>query len=107
MWLRRRYPLAMEGNSDEYCGGEDSGGDPVDRGAERWPPAGVPDELSAVLPQILQAVPGQSEHEQPRRSADTQRGDDHEECGHGALGGDDRPAPIGHTEPDVDRRDEG
>src|SRR5215475_8613007 len=97
----------MEGNSHHYCGGEDPGGDPVDRGAERWPPARVPDELSAVLPQILQAVPGQPEHEKPRRSADTDRGNDHEECGYAALGGDDLPASVGHTEPDVDRRDEG
>ena len=52
----------MEGNSHQDCAGEDSGGDPVDRGAERWPPARVPDELGAVLPQILQAVAGLAGH---------------------------------------------
>jgi hypothetical protein len=50
--------LAMEGDPYQYRGGEDSGGGKVDGGAERWPPAHVPDELSAVLPQILQAVAG-------------------------------------------------
>src|SRR5437867_2772006 len=105
-WPRCRC-LAIEGNSHQYCGGEDSGGDPVDRGAERWPPARVPDELSAVLPQVLQAVASQPQHNQPRRSADTHRGNDHEEPGHAALDGDDLPASIGHAEPDVHRRDEG
>src|ERR1044072_8411098 len=99
--------LAMEGNSQQYGGGEDSGGDPVDRGAKRRPPARVPDELSAVLPQILQAVAGQPEHDQPGRSADAHRGHDHEDSGHAALDGDDFPASIGHAEPDVDGRDEG
>src|ERR1700749_1939438 len=99
--------LAMEGNSHQQYGGEDSGDDPVDGGAERWPPARVPDEVRAVLPQILQAVAGQPEHEQPGRSADTHRGHDHEESGHAALDGDDVAAAIGHTEPDIDRGDEG
>src|SRR5207342_245891 len=91
--------LAMEGNSHQYRGGEDSGGDPVDGGAERRPPARVPDEVCAVLPQILQAVAGQPEHEQPRRSADTHRGHDYEGSGHDALDGDDVAAAIGHAEP--------
>src|SRR5947199_7834529 len=99
--------LAMEGNSHQYRAGEDSGGDPVDRGAERWPPARVPDEVRAVLPQILQAVAGQPEHEQPGRSGDAHCGDDDEERGHAALDGDDVAASIGHAEPDVDGRDEG
>src|SRR6266480_5774105 len=98
---------AMEGNSHQDRGGEDSGGDPVDGGAERWPPARIPDEVRAVLPQILQAVAGQPEHEQPCRSADTHRGHDHEESGHAALDGDDVAASIGHAEPDVDGGDEG
>src|SRR5689334_2479397 len=89
MWPRRVPCLAMEGNSHQYRGGEDSGGDPVDGGAERWPPARVPDEVRAVLPQILQAVAGQPEHEQPCRSADAHRGHDYEDSGHAALDGDD------------------
>src|SRR5690349_13094350 len=99
--------LAMEGNSHHYRGGEDSGDDPVDGGAERWPPARVPDEVRAVLPQVLQAVAGQPEHEQPCRSADAHRGHDYEESGHAALDGDDVAATIGHDEPDVDGGDEG
>src|SRR6185312_2444354 len=99
--------LAMEGNSHQQCAGEDAGGDPVDGGAERWPPARVPDEVGAVLPQILQAVTGQPEHEQPCRSADTHRGYDDEESGHAALDGDNVAAAIGHAEPDVDGGDEG
>src|SRR5258705_6750848 len=104
-WSRTSF-LAMEGNSHQQCAGEDSGGDPVDGGAERWPPARVPDEVRAVLPQILQAVAGQPEHEQPCRFGDTHRGHDYENSGHAALDGDDFPASIGHAEPDVDRRDE-
>src|SRR5690242_21958740 len=99
--------LAMEGNSHQQSGGEDSGDDPVDGGAERWPPARVPDEVRAVLPQILQAVTGQAEHEQPGRSGDTHCGGDYDKCGHAALDGDDVAAAIGHAEPDVDGRDEG
>src|SRR6185312_12725166 len=99
--------LAMERNSHQYRSGEDSGGDPVDGDAERRPPARVPDEVRAVLPQILQAVAGQPEHEQPCRSADTHRGHDDEASGHAALDGDDVAAAIGHAEPDVDRGDEG
>jgi hypothetical protein len=34
--------------------------DPVDDHAEGWPPAGVGDEVSPVLPQVLEAVAGQS-----------------------------------------------
>src|SRR5690348_10937458 len=99
--------LAMEGDSRQQCAGEDAGGDKVDGGAERWPPARVPDEVGAVLPQVLQAVAGQPEHEQPCRSADTHRGHDYEGSGHDALDGDDVPSPIGHAEPDVDGRDDG
>src|SRR4029453_13100488 len=91
--------LAMEGNSHQYRGGEDRGGDPVDGGAERWPPARVPDEVCAVLPQILQAVAGQPEHEQPCRSADPHPGHDYEESGHAGLDSDDVAAAIGTAEP--------
>src|ERR1700732_5400502 len=99
--------IAMEGNSHQYRGGEDSGDDPVDGGAERWPPARVTDEVPAVLPQILQAVACQPQHEQPGRSADTHRGHDDEDSSHAALDGDDVAAAIGHAEPDVDGGDEG
>src|ERR1700748_2200800 len=98
---------AMEGNSHQQCAGEDSGDDPVDGGAERRPPARVPDEVRAVLPQILKAVAGQPQDEQPRRSADTHRGHDDEASGHATLDGDDVSAAIGHAEPDVDGGDEG
>src|SRR5262249_53675405 len=99
--------LAMEGDSRQHRAGEDAGGDEVDGGAERWPPARVADEVGAVLPQVLQAVADQPEHEQPGRSGDTRCGDDYEEGGHDGLDGDDVAAPIGHAEPDVDGRDDG
>ena len=42
----------------DYRDGQDGGGDPVDDGAERWPPSGVGDELGVMLPKVLQAVAG-------------------------------------------------
>ena len=47
-------------DSDDRCR------DRVDDEAERWPPTRVGDELTAVLPQILDPVGDETRDEQPR-----------------------------------------
>src|SRR5438270_231329 len=69
----------------DYLDGDRSGGDKVDHEAKRWPPASVCDEMAAVLPEVLEPVRGEAEHEQPWRSRDRHRGDDDEGEGEAAL----------------------
>ena len=57
----------MEVDPGGDLGDEDERDDPVDAGAERWPPAGVDDEMVALLPEVLEAVPGVTDDEQPGR----------------------------------------
>src|SRR6185503_6992811 len=45
---------------------DDRGGDKVDGSAERRPPPCAADEVGSMLPEILEAVSGQADHEQPR-----------------------------------------
>jgi hypothetical protein len=52
--------LAVEVNARDYLDDDDRRGHPVDDEAEGRPPAGVRNELAAVLPQILEAVGGQA-----------------------------------------------
>jgi hypothetical protein len=68
---------------------EDRRGYPVHDEAERWPPAGVGDIAVVVLPEVLEPVGGEAEHQQPCRSADGRRGDHHEEPCDGGFDGDD------------------
>jgi hypothetical protein len=47
---------------------DDERDDPVDGGAERWPPSGAGDELAALLPRVLDPVgrePKASSHADP------------------------------------------
>src|SRR3954464_6657295 len=87
--------------------GDEPGGDEVDGGAERRPPAGAGDEAGAVLPHVLEAVAGQAGDDQPGRSGHRGRGDDHEGRRDGRLDGEDVPAAVGDGEADVDRGDQG
>jgi hypothetical protein len=48
--------LAVEVNARDYLDDDDRRGHPVDDKAEGRPPAGVRNELAAVLPEILEAV---------------------------------------------------
>ena len=54
---RRGYRAPGSGGSEH---GDEGGGDDVDGGAERRPPAGAGDEAGAVLPHVLDAVAGQA-----------------------------------------------
>src|SRR5215207_4301276 len=87
--------------------GDEPGGNEVDGGTERRPPAGAGDEAGAVLPHVLQAVAGEAGDNQPERSGRRGRGDDHEHSRDGRLDGEDVSAAVGYGEADVDRGDEG
>src|SRR4051812_36562076 len=50
----------------------------VDGHAERRPPAGVGDEVGAVLPEVFESVSGQRGDQQPRWPGDGDRREDHE-----------------------------
>jgi hypothetical protein len=69
--------------------------------AERWPPAGVGDIVVAMLPEVLEPVASEAEHQQPRRSGD-------EPCDRRVASGDGGEqarggcAP-GHVSPDAER----
>src|SRR5215211_6601290 len=70
------------------------------------PPPGVRNELTSVLPKILEPVAREAEDDQPRESRDGRGGDDHEDRCDIQLEGDNDPASIGDGEADVDRRDQ-
>src|SRR5437773_12009268 len=57
---------------------DDQRDDPVDGGAERWPPPGAGDVLAALLPRLLDSMGREPERKEPRRSSDPRRGDHHE-----------------------------
>jgi hypothetical protein len=63
-------------------------------------------ELAAVLPQVLGPMAGKTNHQQPRRSGDTGRGDHDEGRGDPHLDGDDPRPSVRHREADIDRRDQ-
>src|SRR5439155_15505136 len=83
------------------------GGDPVDGGAERWPPPGAGDILAALLPRVLDPMGREPERKEPRRSGDARRGDHHERYGDTALNEDDPRSAVGHGEADIDKGDHG
>jgi hypothetical protein len=56
----------VEVNARDYLDDDDRRGHPVDDKAEGRPPAGLRNELAAVLPQILEAVGSEAYDEQPR-----------------------------------------
>ena len=53
--------------------------------AERRPPARVGHKLAAVLPEILDPMTGEAEHQHPRRSGDARGGDHDKGCGDSRL----------------------
>jgi len=85
---------------------KDSSDDPIDDEAKRRPPPSISDELGAVLPKILEAMPPEANHEEPRRSGDARRGNHHKDRRHAAFDDDPALAPVGNGEPDVDGRDQ-
>jgi hypothetical protein len=62
--------------------------------------------VAAVLPEVLESVAGEAQHQQPRRPGDTGRGKHYEQGGDAALDDDDSWPSVGHGEADVDRRDQ-
>ena len=76
---------------------EDERDDQVDACAERWPPTGVDDEVVALLPQVLEAVPDVSDDKQPRGSGEGHGGEQHEDSGDHNFDDDDARAAVGNT----------
>ena len=65
-------PLIVELNTRHDLDGNDRGGDPVDDEAKRRPPPGVRNEMTSVLPEILEpmtARPTTSSHGDPVTAA--------------------------------------
>ncbi len=79
---------------------QDRCGDPVDHQAQRRPPARVGNKVAALLPQVLDPMAGEAEHQQPRRSGDARRGDHHKD------GGDPGRSSVGDGEAVGDGRDQ-
>ncbi len=71
-------PSAVEVNARDDLDGDDRCGDPVDDEAERGPPPSVRNELTSVLPEILEPVAHKPYDEQPGRSRDGRGSDDDE-----------------------------
>jgi hypothetical protein len=84
---------------------QDGGDNPVNHQAERRPPPRVGDIVAAMLPEILQSMTDEAEHQQPHRPGDGRRGNQYEYGGDAALPSDDRWPPIRHGEADVHSRD--
>ena len=59
-----------------------------------------------MLPKILEAMPPEAKGEKPRRSGHRRRGNHDEDRRHAAFDDDPGLSPVGHGEPDVDRRDQ-
>src|SRR5690242_14929225 len=97
----------MEPDADDDQHDHGRGDDPVHDEAERRPPSSVGDVVAAVLPEILEPVAEEADHQQPRRPGDTRRGEHDEDSGNDALDDDDGRPSVGHGETDVDRRDQG
>src|SRR2546423_7746772 len=102
----RAFRSVMEVDADGYLDDQDRGHKPVDRGAERWPPAGVVNEVTPLLPEVLEAMTGESDHEQPRRSGHCRSSKHHECPGDGALDGNDIRPAVRNREADVDGSNE-
>jgi hypothetical protein len=98
-------PLVVEVNAGDDLYSNDRRGREVDHKTERRPPARVGNELSAMLPEVLDAVTSETNDEQPWCACDRRGGNDDEHAGNAALDGEDLTTPIGDREAYVDERD--
>jgi hypothetical protein len=96
--------LEVEVDTDGDQHDQDGGGDLVDDQAERRPPPGVGHVVAAVLPEVLEPMAAEAEHQQPCRSGDAGRGEHDERCSDRGLDGDDVPPSVSYREADIDRR---
>src|SRR5437764_5242076 len=98
--------LVVEMNAGDDLDSDDRRDRPINRKTERRPPARVGNELSAVLPEVFEAVAGETDDEQPRCVCDRRGGDDDEHAGDTGFDGEDCSASVGDCETDVDRGDQ-
>src|SRR5919109_5192288 len=97
--------LVVEMNAGDDLEGDYRCDGPINHETERRPPACVRDELTAVLPEVFEAVAGETDDEQPRCVCDRRGGDDDEHAGDTGFDGEDGSASVGDREADVDRGD--
>jgi hypothetical protein len=79
----------------------------IDDETEGRPPACVRDELRAVLPQILEAVAHEPDHDQPRVRSHRCCCADHEGEGNRDFDSDHLSPSVAHRKPDINRGDHG
>jgi hypothetical protein len=65
----------------------------------------VGNELTSVLPEVLEPVAGKADDKQPRCAGDRCGGDDDEHAGDADFDGENGAAPVGDRETDVDGGD--
>jgi hypothetical protein len=106
--------LVVKVNLGEDLDGDDRRDHEVDHTTERRPPLRVGHELSAVLPEVLQAVAGEADDKQPRCAGDRCGGDDDESAGDAGFDSDDLSdrdctgdCSCGHQERDSQRAQKG
>ena len=75
--------------------------------AKRRPPPRIGDKVMAMLPQVLHAVAGKAEHEQPRRPRHSRSSDHDENRRYPRFNGDDSRPSISDGKADVDGGDDG
>src|SRR4029453_465235 len=90
---RHSSPLGVEVHAGDNLDGDYCRDHEVDHEAERRPPLRVGHELSAVLPEVLQAMTGEADDKQPRCAGDRRGGDDDESAGDAGFDSDDFRAP--------------
>jgi hypothetical protein len=96
----------MEMDAGDNLDGDNRSDCPVDDEAERRPPPRVGDEMTPVLPEVLQPVASETDDEQPWGTRDRNRGYDDEHTDDAALHCDYTPAPVSDREADVHRSDQ-
>jgi hypothetical protein len=104
--LDHRSPSRMKSDPGEDLDGDYGRNDPINDHAEGRPPARVRDEVSPVLPQVLQPMARQSDDQQPRRTCNCGSSHDDEDGRNATFGRDDSRAPVGNSKSDVHGRNE-
>ena len=89
----------MKIDSGDYENGNDGGDYPIHHEAERRPPPGICNVLTAMLPKVLEPVAEQPDHQEPRGSRDGSGGEHHEDARDRTLDGNDGPRPSATARP--------
>src|SRR6266508_6730218 len=88
-----------------YLDGDDRCNRPINHETEGRPPARVGNKLTPVLPEVLETVTSETDHEEPRCACDRRGGDDDEHAGNTGFDSENGSASVGDRETDIDRGD--